>query len=130
MHQPASQQERGWAEKFRDAFRGLKLGVHGQSSFFVHFFMGAMVIAAAVAMKVDSLTEWCLLILCITVVLTAEMFNSAIETLARAITDQHDPILGTALDIGSGAVLLASLGAAVVGLILFVNRLALLMAWW
>ena len=35
---------RGWPEKFRDAFRGVKVGVRGQSSFFVHLFFAAAVI--------------------------------------------------------------------------------------
>ena len=67
--------------------------------------------------------EWCLLILCIATVLTAEMFNTAIEHLARAITpDRHDE-LRDALDTSSGAVLLASLGAATVGTWIFAARL-------
>ncbi len=122
--------ERSWVEKFRDAFRGVKQGVRGQSSFFVHFFAAAAVIAAAVVLGVDQLAEWCLLLLCITVVLTAEMFNSALESLARAITDQVDPHVGRALDIASAAVLIASLGAAAVGAIIFVNRLGILTGWW
>ena len=32
---------RTWADKFADAFRGLKFGIRGQSSFAVHFFLAA-----------------------------------------------------------------------------------------
>ena len=120
---------RRWAEKFRNAFRGLKQGVRGQSSFFGHFFAAAAVLAAAVAMRVDCL-QWCVLILCITLVLAAEMFNSALESMARAITDQRHPDIGNALDIGSAAVLLMAGGAAVAGLVIFLNRLGFLLGWW
>ena len=96
--------ERSWTRKFRDAFRGVKEGVHGQSSFFVHFFVAAAVIAAGIVLGV-SLAEWCLLVLCIAGVLTAEMFNSALESMAKAITGESDPHLGNSLDIGSAAVL-------------------------
>ena len=58
-----------------------------------------------------SLVEWCLLLLCIAGVLTAEMFNSALESMAKAITGESDPHLGNSLDIGSAAVLVASIGA-------------------
>ena len=125
---PPSRQ-RSWAEKFRDAFRGLKEGVQGQSSFFVHLFMAAAVIAAAAVLGVD-LAEWCLLVLCITIVLCAETFNGALESLAKAITDRWDSHVGRALDIGSGAVLTASLGAATVGTIIFVKRLGIMLDWW
>jgi diacylglycerol kinase len=51
------------------------------------------------------------------------MFNSAFEKLARAITNDHDPEIRDALDIASGAVLLASLGAAAVGAMILLPRL-------
>ena len=121
--------DRTWREKFRDAFIGLKLGVRGQSSFFVHVFSAAAVIVVAAVLGV-SLIEWCLLLLCIAGVLTAEMLNSALESMAKAITNEHDPHLRIALDVGSAAVLLASAGAAVVGTIIFANRLGILIGWW
>ena len=124
-----SSSERSWADKFRDAFRGLKAGVRGQATFFVHFFAAAAVIAAAAVLRVD-LYEWCLLLLCITVVLVAEMFNSALESMAKAITRQSHPHLGNSLDIAAAAVLAASIGAAVVGAIIFGNRVGILLGWW
>src|SRR5947207_4184254 len=75
---------RPWPEKFRDALRGLKFGIRGHSSFFVHFFAAALVCAAALALEC-SLLQWCVLLLCIGVVFTAELFNSAIETLHRGL---------------------------------------------
>jgi len=129
MHEHKHSPDRVWTEKFRDAFRGLKLGLRGQSSFFVHLFFTAAVIAAGLALRVN-LQEWCVLLLCITGVLAAELFNTALESLARAITDQMDPHVGSALDIGSAAVLVAAVGAAVVGTIILVNRLGALLTWW
>lgn len=120
---------RSWRAKFADAFRGLKLGIRGQSSFFVHFFIAAAVVAAALTMNC-SLVEWCLLVLCITTVLAAEMFNSAIEALAKAVTGEFDRHVAAALDIGSAAVLLTAVGASVVGSIIFGNRLGRLLGWW
>ena len=120
--------ERSWACKFRDAFRGVKAGVRGQSTFFVHFFATAAVVAAAAVLRVD-LYEWCLLVLCIAGVITAEMFNSALESMAKAITGESDPHLGNSLDIGAAAVLVASIGASIVGTIIFGNRIGSLLGW-
>lgn len=121
--------KRTWAQKFRDAFRGIWIGVHRQSSFRVHFLFTAAVFVCGVLFHV-SLLEWCVLLLCITVVLVAEMFNSALESMGKAITDEHHYHLGNALDIGSAAVLVASAGASLVGTIIFVNRLGLTLGWW
>jgi diacylglycerol kinase len=120
--------ERLWRDKFRDAFRGLKQGVRGQSSFFVHLFFATAVIVAGLVLQVDRI-EWCILLLCIGGVLTAEMANSAIESMAKAITHESNPHVGGALDIGGAAVLIASIIAAVIGSIIFLHRLALLLGW-
>ena len=126
---PPPKTNRGWIRKFADAFRGVALGVRGQTSFYVHFFMAAAVIAVAAIVRV-TMIEWCLLALCITLVLTAEMFNSALENLARAVDREHNPDLGAALDIASAAVLVASFGAVVVGLMILGMRIGAMLDWW
>jgi diacylglycerol kinase len=113
---------RSWRAKFGDAFRGLKLGVRGHSSFFVHFFFAALVIAAAIVLRCQPL-EWCLLLGCIGLVLTAELFNSAVETLFHGLDDDTKQRTFTCLDIAAGAVLVASIASAVIGAIIFLPRL-------
>jgi diacylglycerol kinase len=114
---------RPWRAKFRDAFRGLKLGVRGHSSFSVHFFFAALVLAAAVVLRC-SLTQWCVLMLCIGMVLTAELFNSAIETLFRGLDNATKERSWPALDVAAGAVLFASIIATAVGVAIFASRFA------
>lgn len=121
--------QRTWTAKFRDAFLGVALGVRGQSSFRVHLVCAVLVIAAGVWLRV-SRVEWCLLTLCIAAVLAAELFNSALERMAKAIDRRHNAELGAALDIASGAVLFTALGASVAGAIVFVFRLGVYLQWW
>ena len=113
---------RSWRDKFRDAGRGLKLGVRGHSSFSVHFFFATLVLAAAVALQC-SLVDWCLLLGCVGLVLTAELFNSAVETLFRGLGVEARERSWQCLDIAAGAVLLASLTAVVIGCLVFVPKL-------
>ncbi len=128
MHyDPHCRPKRSWPKKFYDAFHGAWHGIEGQSSFVAHFLMAGAVILAGIMLHI-ALVEWCIVGLCITVVLGAEMFNSALERLSRAITDQHDPRVGTALNIGSAAVLVSALGAAAIGTIIFLHRLLALLS--
>jgi diacylglycerol kinase len=113
---------RRWPDKFRDALRGLKLGIRGHSSFFVHFFFAALVVVAALVLKCE-LRDWCLLLGCIGLVLTAELFNSAIETLFHGLDEATKPRVSACLDIAAGAVLLASATALVVGVLVFLPHL-------
>ena len=129
MSVPSQHARKNWRSKFANAVRGLVVGVRGHSSFAVHFPVAACVIVAGAVLRV-SLIEWCLLAGCITAVLAAEMFNSGLESLAKAIDVEHNLHLGDALDIGSAAVLVAAIGAAVVGGTVLLFRLGVLLAWW
>lgn len=119
-----TRRHRYWKHKFRDAFRGFKLGIRGHSSFFVHFFFAALVVATAIVLQCE-LWEWCILLGCIGAVLTAELFNSAIETLFRGLREVVPPGTHVCLDIAAGAVLMASLFAALIGSLVFLHRLGL-----
>lgn len=118
---------RTWRSKFREAFKGIKLGVRGQSSFFVHFFAATLVIVTATTLQCD-FVEWCVLVGCIGLVLTAELFNSAIETMFRGLDSASRDRHHGALDIAAGAVLISSITAVVIGIIIFGRRL-LPMVW-
>jgi diacylglycerol kinase len=120
---PRVQAPRRWRTKFRVAFRGLKLGIRGQSSFFVHFFFAALALAAAIVLSCDPL-EWCLLIGCIGFVLTIELVNSALEILFRGLDETGKKRAWPCLDIAAGAVLLASITTIILGGIIFLPKLA------
>lgn len=111
-----------WTRRFRDAFRGLALGLREERSFVEHLVCAALVVAAASWLQVAWL-QWGLLMLCIFAVLAAEMFNSALERMARAITAEQRAEIGAALDLAAAAVLLTALGAASVGGLILVPPL-------
>ena len=113
---------RRWRERLHPALRGIKLGVRGHSRFFVHFFSTALVLAAAVVLHCD-LVQWCLLLGCISLVLIAEMFNSALVALFRGLDQESKSRVYPCLDIGVGAVLLACLTAGIIGGLIFLSRL-------
>jgi diacylglycerol kinase len=120
---PRVQPRRRWRAKFGVAFRGIKLGIRGQSSFFVHFFFAALALAAAIVLRCDAV-EWCLLVGCIGFVLATELFNSALETLFRGLDETTKQRVWPSLDIAAGAVLLASIVAIVIGAVIFAPKLA------
>jgi diacylglycerol kinase len=124
----APRPRRPWSQKFKDAFRGLKLGVRGHSSFFVHFFAAALVVAVAFALGC-TVEQWSVLLLCIGLVLTAELFNSAIEVLHRGLDPETRERNYKALDIAAGAVLMASVTAVLVGSLVFVKRILQMVGW-
>ena len=64
-------------------------------------------------------TEWCLVVLAIVTVWVAEALNTAVEYLTDVASPGFHPIAGKAKDVAAGAVLIAAMGSAIVGLIVF-----------
>ncbi len=111
-----------WLRKFQNAFRGIAVGVRGgrTNSFLVHFPLAIAAIVAGLILGVSK-QELMILLLCVGIVMAAELFNCSIEYLARSITNQPDENIRNALDIASGAVLFASLIAAIVGAVVLIT---------
>lgn len=77
-------------------------------------------VAVGVGLWVDlAPVEWAILSVAVSLVLFAEMVNTALEALADAICPDHNPLVGIAKDIAAGAVLITALGSIAVGLFLF-----------
>ena len=111
------------------AFRGVVAAFRLDQAFVEHLICAALVVAAAIVLRVH-LVEACLLVLCVAAVVAAEMFNTALEQLVKAVHPEQNPLLGKSLDISAGCVLVASLGAAIVGAVIFAYRLGILLQWW
>jgi diacylglycerol kinase len=113
--QPTSRIAR-WRRKFACAARGLAVAARSESSFRVHLGMAAVVTALGAWVDLPA-ERWALLTLCIAVVIAAELLNTSIERVVRFITREESPQIRDALDAASAAVLVAAIGAAIVGLI-------------
>ncbi len=86
----------------------------------------AVAVAIVAALVRVTLLEGCVLGLCVVQVIVAEAFNTAIEYLSREVTRDQNQGLADALDMASGAVLAAAIGAALIGGSIFAHRVWLL----
>ena len=105
-----------WRRRWGYAFRGIGVAFAGESNFWICGAVLAVTVAAGAWLRLSP-ERWCLVALATTMVVVAEMFNSAIEYLAKSITRERRPEIRDALDIASGAVLLTAIGAAIVGVV-------------
>jgi len=110
----------------------VKFALQGWVSFFrkeangqIQLFISVMVIVAGFALRV-SITEWMILLSCIGVVISLEMINSAIEKICNHVNPQIHPSIKVIKDVAAGAVLWASIIAAIIGLLIFIPRAILL----
>ena len=117
---------RAWIRTFSCAAKGIYLGSKNESSFWVHYPAAVAVILLGFGLGCRD-WEWCLLLLCIALVIAAELMNSALERLAHAFTTEYHPEIAKTLDIASGAVLVISVGSGCVGLIILLPKLLALL---
>lgn len=108
----------GRMRSFLYAWRGIKALPGSGSNFVIHLVAAILVIGAGFFFNLSS-GEWWAVILCITIVLAAEAFNTAIELLVDMVQPDHDPRAGRIKDIAAGAVLITAMGAAAIGIMIF-----------
>jgi len=120
----------GRLRSFRHAAKGVAFVLRSQHNAWLHGVATvlALVLAAAlhVCVRPFSPGEWADLVIAIVLVWVAETFNTGLEVLAAAITVERHPIVKIAKDVAAAAVLMAALGALVVGGILFLPPLVTL----
>lgn len=105
-----------WRRKFAVALAGVLRSLRSQSSFWAHLPIALAVLAVAAWLQLEA-WRWVAIVFAIALVLSAELFNTAIELLVKTLHPEHDERIGHALDAAAGAVLVASVGSVVIGLI-------------
>lgn len=114
-----------WRERGRSfiyAWQGLRALVRTEHNVYIHLAAAVVAVTLGVLLGI-SRAEWCVVALCIGMVLAAEAFNSAIEALADKVCRENDPLIGRAKDLAAGGVLLAAAAAATAGAVIFLPRI-------
>jgi len=106
----------GRVRSFQHAFSGVSVLLHSQHNARIHALATGCVIVAGLALGVSTL-EWCALILAMVAVWSAEALNTAFEFLCDVASPQFHPLVKKAKDVAAAGVLLAAIGAALVGLL-------------
>lgn len=104
------------------ALRGVDDIVRTQPNARLHLLAATLVCATGVYFGLGR-AEWLWISVAIVLVWSAEAFNTALEQLADALHPALHPGIGRAKDVAAAAVLIAALGAVVIGLLVFVPHL-------
>lgn len=107
---------------FGYAWKGIRQCVGREQNLGTHLVVTAAVIAAGILFGITR-TEWMIIVLCIGVVIAAELFNTAIEKLVDLVSPEWNAVAGLVKDIAAGAVLVCAVASAVIGGIIFIPYL-------
>jgi diacylglycerol kinase len=102
------------------ALNGVIAAFREQSNLKIQSAFGLLAIAAGLYYGI-SLVEWMVLILTMTLVLSLELINTAIENFVDLVSPEKRPLAGKIKDVAAGAVFVAAIGSLIVGVLIFVK---------
>jgi diacylglycerol kinase (ATP) len=103
---------------FHHAFEGIMYATRTQPNMRVHFAIAALVLLATLVLRLDRPYVIAVVIL-VTVVLSLELINTAVEAIVDLLTVAHHPLAKTAKDAAAGAVLIGAIGSVICGYLIF-----------
>lgn len=107
-------------DSFRFALHGVLLSFKTQRHLRIHFTLAVLALVGGFLWGLSRI-ELLVLIGAITLVVLAELFNTALEAVVDLVTLEYHPLAKVAKDVAAGAVLVAAVNAALVGTLLFLN---------
>jgi diacylglycerol kinase len=111
-------QHRTLVKSFGHAIAGLIHALRHNQNLRIHFFAATIVSVLAVLLQINPFEKG-ILGLTILLVISAEMINTSIEEMVDLITTEHRQQAKIAKDVAAGMVLVTSIGAVVVGILIF-----------
>ncbi len=107
---------------FNYAFKGIAYIYKTQHNAWIHTAVMLIAVALNIILKVSAI-EWVAVIIVISMVLTAEVLNTAIELIVDFISPGFNKLAGTIKDVAAGAVLLTVFFAVIVGAIIYLPKI-------
>ncbi|MCK5811834.1 MAG: diacylglycerol kinase [Clostridiales bacterium] len=105
-------------KSFNIAITGIFSTIKSERNMKIHIITALLVLVLSFFFKLTQ-SEFLFIALAVALVFITEILNTSIEKLGDAITKEHNEIIKIAKDISSGAVLVASLFAILVGIVVF-----------
>ncbi|MEM7372672.1 MAG: diacylglycerol kinase family protein [Bacteroidota bacterium] len=107
---------------FGYAFKGIGTLFATQANAQVHFVATLLIVGLGFWLELSPV-EWCLILICIALVLTAEGVNTAIEFVVDLVSPDPHPLAGKAKDVAAGAVLISVIICGCVWGIIYLPKL-------
>ncbi len=111
---------------FKYAFTGIFQSLKTEKNMKIHFFFHFLVIVMGFLFKL-SYYEWLICLLCCAMVISGELFNTAIEVTVDLAMPKEDAKAKLAKDVSAGAVLVLAIFSFGIGLLIFLPKI---WNWW
>ncbi len=114
-------------KSFAVAFAGIGRAFASELHMKVHLVFAVAALIACALLRVE-IWGWCVVVICIGMVFSAEVLNTALEALCDKVSPEYDEHIKIAKDAAAGAVLVLACTAVVAGLIVYIHAFLKLIA--
>lgn len=109
-------------KSFKYAFNGIIMALKSEFNLRFHFIATIFVIILGFLCKIDKY-EWFICLILIGIVISSELFNTAIEKTIDIISPEYNKKAKFVKDVSSGAVLILAFISFLIGLIIFIPKM-------
>lgn len=109
-------------KSFKHAFKGISTCLKTERNFRIHITAMFYVIAVSFLAEISS-TEYILLIICFSQMMSSELLNTAVEILCDKESNGYNIYIKSAKDIAAAAVLVCAIGCVFIGFIIFLPKI-------
>jgi len=109
-------------KSFGYAFTGIATLFKSEANAQVHLLALVIIVLMGLWLGLYA-TEWCLILICMALVLCAEAINTALEALTDLVSPDPHPLAGKAKDVAAGGVLLSVIFCGIVWGIIFLPKI-------
>ncbi|NLJ76901.1 MAG: phosphatase PAP2 family protein [Peptococcaceae bacterium] len=107
---------------FNYAVAGIVYAIKSQRNMKVHMIAALLVLALSIYLRISS-REFLIIFFAITLVVMAELFNTAVEAVVDLYTQEFHPLARIAKNVAAGAVLLTAMNSLVVAYVIILPKL-------
>lgn len=107
---------------FSYAINGLKTAFKSEFNVRIHFYVTAVVVALGILLQIG-LIEWAIITVTISLVISLELMNTAIEYAMDYLAPEIHSSVGIVKDISAAAVFIAAVGSIAVACFIFLPKI-------
>ena len=109
-------------KSFGYAFQGIFNTIRTERNIKIHCAAAILVTIFGIWLQISK-TEWMICFILFGLILALELVNTAVEATVDLFTEERKPLAKKAKDAAAGAVLIAAIFAAVIGILIFMPKL-------
>ncbi|MDG4946530.1 diacylglycerol kinase family protein [Weeksellaceae bacterium KMM 9713] len=109
-------------KSFGYALNGIREVIKSEMNMRIHLAASFLVIIMGLIFSINWI-EWIFIIICIALVLSAEIANTVVEKYLDAMHPEFNPKVGLIKDMAAAAVLILAMSSFIIGMIIFLPKI-------